>query len=112
MRGLDPSNPDDIRAVEAFLGWYLTHGKLDVDFDTPAFEAIQETRRHLDRDADRVAGNALRARKIAAMARAIRDEDGLKAMSWREADEMTRGKWRKLAAAALAALEAMEAGTS
>ena len=33
--------------------------------------AIQETRRHLDRDADRVAGNALRARKIAAMARAI-----------------------------------------
>lgn len=109
MRGLDPSNPDDIRAVEAFLGWYLTHGKLDVDFDTPAFEAIQETRRHLDRDADRVAGNALRARKIAAMARAIRDEDGLKAMSWREADEMTRGKWRKLAAAAL---EAMEAGTS
>ena len=43
VRGLDPSNPDDIQAVEAFLGWYLTHGKLDVDFDTPAFEAIQET---------------------------------------------------------------------
>ena len=29
------------------------------------------------------ARDALRARKIAAMARATRDEDGLKAMSWR-----------------------------
>ena len=99
VRGLDPSNPDDIRAVEAFLGWYLTHGKLDVDFDTPAFEAIQETRRHLDRDADRVAGNALRARKIAAMAQAIHRAD---------TSSEIRDDYDRLADASLAALEAME----
>lgn len=71
-RPLDPTNPDDLRAVEVFLGWYVTNYDtvllLPLRQREVAFEAIQETRRHLDMTADWVAREALRARKIDAIA--------------------------------------------
>jgi len=67
-RPLDPTNPDDLRAVEVFLGGCVTNYDtvllLPLRQREVAYEAIQETRRHLDMTADWVAREALRARKI------------------------------------------------
>lgn len=101
-RPLDPTNPDDLRAVEVFLGWYVTNYDtvllLPMRQREVAFEAIQETRRHLDMTADWVAREALRARKIDAIAESTAD--------WLPGDACD---YRNEANAALAALEAMEA---
>ena len=76
-RPLDPTNPDDLRAVEVFLGWYVANYDtvllLPLRQREVAFEAIQETRRHLDMTADWVAREALRARKIDAIAESTAD---------------------------------------
>lgn len=101
-RPLDPTNPDDLRAVEVFLGWYVTNYDtvllLPLRQREVAYEAIQETRRHLDMTADWVAREALRARKIDAIAESTAD--------WLPGDACD---YRNEANAALAALEAMEA---
>ena len=113
MTDLDPSSPDDLWAISDCLDAIVANPASVHGYSLSRLrDAAVDIRSEADYIEMTAARDALRARKIAAMARAIRDEDELKAMSWREADEMTRGKWRKLAAAALAALEAMEAGTS
>ena len=94
----DPSSPDDLGhlGLPKMRSWRIlractgTRSRAcpDAAVDIRSRPTIEMT----------AARDALRARKIAAMARAIRDEDGLKAMSWK-ADEMTRGKWRTAAAA-------------
>ncbi len=67
-RPLDPTNPDDLRAVEVFLGGCVTNYDtvllLPLRQREVAYEAIQETRRHLDMTADWVAREALRVERL------------------------------------------------